>query len=92
MSVVTGIQRRPPNQLSSGNYSVYDNFVECAEFSVRRKPGAGGAVEVELYFPRSGTPEQGVGLLFPSPETAVAVGRALLSVAEGCVSEIAARF
>jgi hypothetical protein len=92
MSVITGIQRRPPNQLSSGNYSVYDNFVESAEFSVRRKPGAGGAIEVEVYFPRSGTPEQGVGLLFPSLETAVAVGRALLSVGEGYVRETTARF
>jgi hypothetical protein len=92
MAVVTGIQRRPPNQLSSRDYSVYDNFVECAEFSVKRKPGAGGAVEVEVYFPRSGTPEQGVGLLFPSQEAAVAVGRALLTVAEGHVSQITAHF
>ncbi len=92
MSVVTSIQRRPPNQLSSHNYAVYDNFVESAEFSVKRKPGAGGAIEVEVYFPRSGTPEQGVGLMFPSLEAAVAVGRALLTVGEGYLSEITARF
>jgi len=91
MPVVTSIQRRPPNELSSGNYSSYDNFVECAGFHVSRRPGAGRAVEVEVYFPRSGTPEQGVGLLFPSAETAIAVARALLSVAEGYVSEIKAR-
>ena len=91
MPVITGIQRRVPAADSAQNYADYDDFVECAEFAVRRQ-GDGERVEVNLFFPRSGTPEQGVGLSLPSLEVAIAVGRALLTVAEGHLTEVVGRF
>lgn len=91
MPVITGIQRRVPDAHSTQNYADYDDFVECAEFAVRRQSN-GEKVEVSVFFPRSGTPEQGVGLSLPSLEVAIAVGRALLTVAEGRLAEVVGRF
>ena len=92
MAVITGIQRRVPDARSKQNYADYDDFVECAEFAVRRQSGDGEKVQVNLFFPRSGTPEQGVGLSLPSLDIAIAIGRALLTVAEGRLTEVVGRF
>ncbi len=92
MSVITGIQRRAPDAHSTQKYASYDDFVECAEFAVRRQSRDGQNVEISVFFPRSGTPERGVGLSLPSLEVAIAVGRALLTVAEGQLTEMVGRF
>ena len=91
MPVITGIQHRVPNAHSTQNYADYDDFVECVEFVVRRQNGD-EKVEVTVFFPRSGTPEQGVGLSLPSLEIAIAVGRAVQTVAEGQLTEVVGRF
>jgi hypothetical protein len=92
MPVITGIQRRAPDAHSTQKYASYDDFVESAEFAVRRQSRDGENVEISVFFPRSGTPERGVGLSLPSLEVAIAVGRALLTVAEGQLTEMVGRF
>jgi len=92
MPVITGIQRRAPDAHSTQKYASYDDFVECAEFAVRRRSREGEGVEISVFFPRSGTPERGVGLSLPSPDIAIAVGRALQTVGEGHLTEVVGRF
>ena len=92
MPVVTSIQRRPPNDLSGPKFANYDTFVECKEFTVKLTTGVDGKEVIEAFFPRSGAPEQGVGLIFASQEVAISVGRALLTVAEGHSREVTSRF
>lgn len=92
MPVITGIQHRSPNQLSRRSFADYSDFIECGEFAVRSGASAEGLTEVEVYFPRLGTPDQGVGLRFPSREIAIAVARAVLTVAEGHLGEAGGRF
>lgn len=92
MPVITGIQRRAPDARSTQKYASYDDFVESAEFAVRRQSRDGENVEISVFFPRSGTPERGVGLSLPSLDIAIAVGRALLTVAEGHLTEVVGRF
>ena len=92
MPVITGIQYRSRNQLSRRTFADYSDFIECEEFAVKSKDAADGKTEVEVYFPRLGTPDQGVGLRFPSREIAVAVARAVLTVAEGHLGEAGGRF
>ncbi len=91
MPLIKGIQRREPYSHSASEYSDYDRCVNCAEFVVKRQ-SRGDEVEVNIFFPRLATPSQGVGLSIPSPDIAIAVGRALPTVAEGYSSEMRGRF
>ena len=91
MPMIEGIQQRKPYSHSTLAHSHYSQSVSCDEFVVK-KQSYGENVNVNLFFPSSYAPKQGVGLSFPSPEVAIAVGRALLTVAEGCASEIRGRF
>jgi hypothetical protein len=49
-------------------------------------------VSIELFFPSLNNRQEGVGLGMLSAEIAIAVGRALLTVAEGCADEVTVRF
>ena len=87
MPYVTGIQHRAPYGHSALDHSDYNHRVDCAEFVVR-KQSYGEEARVNVFFPRSSKPKQGVGLLLPSIEAAIAVGRALQTVGEGYLSEM----
>jgi len=91
MKMVQGIQRREPYSHSANPYSHYYHRVGCKEFVVERR-SSGKDVSVEVFFPRASAPKQGVGISLPSIELAVAVGRALLTVAEGCVDKMEGSF
>jgi hypothetical protein len=91
MAVVKGIQHRAPYSNQSFPYSDYSDSVNCDGFIVNKKV-TGKLVDVMVFFPLSSAPERGIGLSLPSPEIAVAVARALLTVAEGCVSEVKITF
>lgn len=91
MPQVRGIQHREPYSHSALDYSNYDRFIDCAEFIVE-KQSYGEEVYISIFFPRSTAPKQGVGLQLPSPEVAIAVGRALLTVGEGYISEMESHF
>lgn len=88
---ITGIQRKPEYVGSNKGYSDYDDYSHCQELAVKRVD-CGGKASFELFFPQLNNPNEGVGLGFPSPEIAVAVGRALLTVAEGCAEEVTVHF
>ena len=91
MAVVKGIQHRAPYSTQSFPYSDYSDFVNCDEFIVNKKV-TGKLVDVMVFFPLPSAPERGIGLSLPSPEIAVAVARALLTVAEGYASEVRTTF
>jgi len=88
---ITGIQHRESYRHSSRPYSDYNYPVVCHEFVVERTVD-GERVHVTVFFPDANAPTQGVGLQFPSTSLAIAVGRALLSVAEGYVSKATGQF
>jgi len=90
---ITGIQRWEAPRHSDSKFSNHDFTIECAEFVVTaRKDRAGDVQDVELFFPRIDEPEQGVGLRLPSRQIAFALARALISVAEGHLSEARGSF
>ena len=86
MQMITGIQRRAPYAGSSNLFSDYNDYVKCEQFIVQSKRSDSGQ-EVELFFEMQTAPDQGVGLSLP-PQSAIAVARALLMVAEGNAKEI----
>lgn len=91
MPRITSTQHREPYSHSAASYSEYNHTVEATEFNVK-KQSFGDQIQFRVFFPRSGTPSQGVGLTLPSAEITVALGRALLTVAEGYLSEMTAKF
>jgi hypothetical protein len=92
MAVVKGIQHRAPYSTQEASaYSDYSDYVNCDEFIVNKKV-TGKLVDVMVFFPLSSAPQRGIGLSLPSPEIAVAVARALLTVAEGYASEVRTTF
>jgi hypothetical protein len=88
---IKGIQRKGQYAGSTKGYSDYDDWSTSEEFIVK-KLRYEEKVSVELFFPRLTNPKEGVGLEMPSPEVAIAVGRALLTVADGCADEVTVRF
>ncbi len=90
MQLVKGIQHTPPRSNSSG-YTNRDWSINCSEFVVNAQT-IGELVDIKVFFPSPSKSQEGIGLSFCSPGTAVAVARALLTVAEGCVSEIRGHF
>ena len=88
---IRGIQRKAPKAGSDKGYSDHDDWANCEEFVVK-KCAFPQTVSIELFFPRFKKPKEGVGLEMPSVEVATAVGRALLTVAEGCADEVVVRF
>lgn len=91
MPQIRGIQHREPYSHSKLDYSSYDRFIDCSEFIIE-KQSYGEKVYINIFFPRSTAPKQGVGLQLPSLEVAIAVGRALLTVGEGYASEMKGHF
>ena len=89
--LIKGTQHRDPYTGSSLGFSNDDTWKNCEEFRVKRS-GNNKEISVELFFPELKNPEVGVGLEMPSAEIAIAVGRALLTVAEGCADEVTVRF
>ena len=88
---IRGIQRKAQHIGSAKGYSDYDDWSHSEEFVVK-KLRYEDKVSFELFFPRHTNPREGVGLEMPSSEVAIAVGRALLTVAEGCADEVTVRF
>ena len=86
MPQIMSIQRREPYSHSAASYSDYNYLVAADEFAVKRVGD-----KINIFFPRSPAPGQGVGLLLPSLEVGIAVGRTLLTVAEGYSSEMVGR-
>jgi hypothetical protein len=88
---IRGIQRKAQYVGSTKGYSNYDQWSYPEEFVVK-KLRYEDKVAFELFFPQCTNPKEGVGLEMSSPQVAVAVGRALLTVAEGCADEVTVRF
>lgn len=88
---IRGIQRKAPKAGSDKGYANHDDWSHSEEFVVKRLRYE-EKVFFELFFPGHTNSKEGVGLEMPSPEVAVAVGRALLTVAEGCADEVIVRF
>ena len=88
---IKGIQRKGQYVGSTKGYSDYDDWSNSEEFVVKKLKHE-KEVSVELFFPRLTNPKEGVGLEMPSAGVAVAVGRALLTVAEGCADKVTVRF
>ena len=88
---IQGIQRKAPKAGSDKGFADHDDWSHCEGFVVKKlihiEP-----VSVELFFPSLNNPQEGVGLGMPSVEAAIAIGRALLTVAEGCADEVTVHF
>ena len=84
MSLITGIQRREPYSHSAASYSDYDHRVDGDEFSIKRYKDN----RIRVFFKRISLHGQGVGLLLPSAEVGIALGRALLMASEGYSTDI----
>ena len=84
MPQITGIQRREPYSHSAASYSDYDHPLASDEFSIKRYKDN----RIRVFFKRSSLHSQGVGLLLPSTEVGIALGRALIMVSEGYSTDI----
>ena len=84
MPQITGIQRREPYSHSSASYSDYDHLVASDEFSIKRYKDN----RIRVFFKRSSLHGQGVGLLLPSVEVGITLGRTLIMVSEGYSTDI----
>jgi len=84
MSQITGIQKREPYSHSNASSSDYDHRIDSDEFSIKRYNNN----RIRIFFKRSSLHAQGVGLLLPSVESGIALGRSLLIVSEGYSSDI----
>jgi hypothetical protein len=84
MSQIRGIQKREPYSHSSGSKSNYDHYIESDEFSIKKYKNG----DIEIFFKRSSSHTQGVGLHLPSTKLATAFGRALLLVSEGYSDDV----
>jgi hypothetical protein len=91
MGIIKGIQHTARRSNAILPYTDRDWRINCDEFVVEREL-VGKRIGIKVFFPLSSAPQTGVGLLFESPKAAVAVARTLLSVAEGCASEIRGHF
>lgn len=88
---IQGIQRKAPKAGSDKGFADHDDWSHCEEFVVKKLTHA-EPVSVELFFPSLNNRQEGVGLGIPSVEAAIAIGRALLMVAEGYGDELIVRF
>jgi len=84
MPQITGIQQREPYSHSAASYSDYDHRVDADEFSIKRYKDN----RIRVFFKRTALHGQGVGLLLPSAEAGIALGRALIMVSEGYSTDI----
>jgi len=84
MAQITGIQKREPYSHSHASSSDYDHPINSDEFSIKKYQ----TDRIRIFFKRSSLHGQGVGLLLPSSEAAIAFGRALLMVSEGYSTDI----
>jgi hypothetical protein len=88
---IRGIQRKAQFVGSTKGYSDHDHWSHSEEFVVKRLRYE-DRIALKLFFPQYTNPKEGVGLEMPSPEVALAVGKVLLTVAEGCADEVIVRF
>jgi hypothetical protein len=88
---IQGMQRKAPKAGSHKGCADHDDWSHCEEFIVKKVRDT-QPVSIQLFFPSLKNRQEGVGLGMLSAETAVAVGPALLTVAEGCADEVTVRF
>jgi hypothetical protein len=88
---IQGMQRKAPKAGSDKGFADHDDWSHCEEFMVKKVRDT-QPVSIELFFPSLNNRQEGVGLGMLSAEIAVAVGRALLTVAEGSADEVIVRF
>lgn len=92
MPIVKGMIRKVPPSHSRGSYANYDHSVPCSQFIVQKHSEDDGGVQVTIFFPSMDETEQGVGLSLQSLENTIVVGRALVTLAEGNLSELRGNF
>lgn len=84
MPQITGTQKREPFSHSNASSSDYVHIIDSDEFSIKKyKDG-----RIKIFFKRSSSHGQGVGLSLPSSDVATAFGRSLLIVSEGYSTDI----
>ncbi len=91
MPLVIGIQRREEYEHSDKGYSHYDRPVNSDKVVIS-KVEIGNETQIKIFLPSLEETSQGVGLLLPSCDIAIALGRALLTVSEGYSKKIEAHF
>ena len=84
MPLIKGIQHRGPYSHSAASYSDYGRPVDSDEFTIKRQTTG----RIRIFFKSTSAHSQGVGLLMPSSKEAIALGHALLMVAEGYATDI----
>jgi hypothetical protein len=88
MSLITGVQQRDPKENMTSPSTNYNYPLSCNSFSVYNTVPTG----ILIRFESTRNSSVCVGLEVPSKELAIALGRALLSVGEGCLNESTGTF